>query len=378
MSKTTLRTRRGAISALAAFLLVVIVAMAAFTVDLGYLLVHQADLQRSADAAAHAAALEFRSEGEMSDIIPQVRIRASDYVLDNKVMHTLATVDMNSYNTDSNGDILVGKIDFENPRNSMTFSDIDEYNAVRVRIRRSDSRNGEVALFLARVLGCDSFALEAKSTAAVIHRVGGFSMPRPGEYVAFLPITVQEDYWESSLANGSDNWAIDLVNRTVSNGGDGAPEVSIYPSSTGSSGNFGTVNIGTSNNSTSHLGGQIRNGLSRDDLDFHGGELKLNNSGELHLTGDPGLSASIKDDLSAIRGRSVAIPLYRTVEGNGNNAVYTIVKFVGVRVMALRLTGNNKFVSVQPATVRMKNAVQATYGTGSPSEGIYSPPVIVQ
>ena len=360
-----------------ALFVVVLIAMVAFTVDVGYLLVARTDLQRAADAAAHAAVLEFRSEDSPSDVIPNVRNTARQYVEDNKILNLTATVTTNA-NNDLNGDIVVGRIDSENPRNAMTFGDTDDYNAVRVRIRRTAERNGEVPLFFARVFGHRSLALEAEATAAIFHKVGGFKVPPSGENVPFLPITIRRDFWEEGLAASNDDWAFDSVDQSISDEADGIPEVVLFPNSTGSSGNFGTLNVGISANSTSHLADKIRNGLTQADLDFHGGELALDDQGELLLTGDTGMSASIKDDLDAIAGKPVIIPLFREVDGNGDTAEFIIVEFVGVRIMAVNLSGGDKFVSAQPANVTFKGTIQAEPGLEGTSKRIYSPPIIVQ
>ena len=183
---------------LAALFLVVLIAMVAFAVDVGYLMVAQTDLQRAADAAAHAAVLEFRSESGPTVVIPRVRTLASQYVQDNKILNATATVATNPDNADPNGDIVVGRIDFEHPRNAMTFGDTAAYNAVRVRIRRSADRNGEVPLFFARVLGYQSLTLEAEATAAIIRNVSGLRVPPSGDNVPFLPITIRQDHWQRS------------------------------------------------------------------------------------------------------------------------------------------------------------------------------------
>ena len=43
------------------------------------------------------------------------------------------------------------------------------------------------------------------------------------------------------------------------------------------------------------------------------------------------------------------MPIYDTSGGNGNNAWYHVVTFASVRIVAVNLTGNNKYVVVQPA-----------------------------
>lgn len=372
------RQRRGAIAPLAAFFLVVVMAMLAFAVDLGYVMVAKTDLQRAADAAAHAAVLEYRSQSAPSTVIPSVRAKARQYVTDNEILNSAASVNLNFNNADPSGDIVVGHIDFNNPRAPMTFGDVGKFNAVRVRIRRTADKNGEVPLFFARVLGHQTLGLEAEATAAIIRNVGGFKIPGSGENVPFLPITIHEDYWEQGLAASVDDWRFDASDRTISSGSDDVPEVVLFPNDTESSGNFGTLNVGISANSTSYLSNQIRNGLSQGDLDYHGGEIALDNHGELMLTGNPGLSAGVKDDLEAIAGKPVIIPIYRDVVGNGNTANFTIVKFVGVRVMVVQLTSGTRFVSIQPANVTFKGTIQSSLGAEGTSAQIYSPPVVVQ
>lgn len=130
--------------------------------------------------------------------------------------------------------------------------------------------------------------------------------------------------------------------------------------------------------STYHIAGQIRNGLSQSDLDHHGGQLALDNSGRLNLSGNPGLIASLKDDLKAIAGKPVIIPIYRSVSEDGSKANFEIVKFVAVRIVAVNLTGGSKHVSIQPAKLTFKGVIQASQGSYGTSVDIYSPPMLVQ
>jgi hypothetical protein len=352
--------------------------MAALAIDIGRVLVAQTDLQRAADAAAHAAALEYRSDDNAHLKAIRARHVASQYVEDNPIIDSSATVSTNYFNEDRHGDIVLGRIDFDHPSQPMTFGDYAGYNAVRVRVRRTASRNGAISMAFARVLGHSGIELEAEATAAVIHNIGGFKIPQTGENVPLLPITIRDEFWADRMRDGIDEWAFDSTTQAISRSPDDVPEVVIFPNATESSGNVGTVNIGVDSNSTSFLGRQIRTGISPSDLDLHGGKLALDDSGELPLTGDPGLSAGIKNDLEAVAGRAVIIPLYRQVSGTGNTAVFTIVKFVGARIMAVNLTSGEKFVSVQPKNITSKGTIQAAPGLTDTSDMIYSPPVIVQ
>jgi hypothetical protein len=164
----------------------------------------------------------------------------------------------------------------------------------------------------------------------------------------------------------------------VTIGGDGIKEVNLFPQGTGSSGNRGTVDIGSSNNSTSDIARQIVDGITPADLAHHGGELTFDDDGELHLNGDTGISAGVKDQLTSIIGKPRIIPIFNQVVGPGNNADYTIVKFVGVRVMGVKLTGSmsSKHVTIQPCNVIAKGGKYQPGATGS--QYIYSPVWLVR
>jgi hypothetical protein len=137
----------------------------------------------------------------------------------------------------------------------------------------------------------------------------------------------------------------------VTAGPDGILEVDLYPSGSAlmPPGNRGTVDIGTQNNGTSFLVQQILHGVSAADLAPYGGQLIFSNS-NLQLDGNPGLSAALQNALNQIYGQPRAIPIFTQVSGNGANAVYTIIKFVGVRVMNVKLSGSpsQKHCTIQP------------------------------
>jgi hypothetical protein len=98
-------------------------------------------------------------------------------------------------------------------------------------------------------------------------------------------------------------------------------------------------------------------------MEHMGGSLQFNDQGTLTLEGDTGISAGMKDDLASIIGKPRIIPIYRSVSGNGNNARYTIVKFGGIRILDVDLTGSkktSKHVTIQPAKVVTKGGISST------------------
>ena len=131
-------------------------------------------------------------------------------------------------------------------------------------------------------------------------------------------------------------------------GEDGIFETNLYPK-TLAPGNRGTVDIGDSNNSTNDLARQILHGISRQDFVDLGKPLVFDEHGELHLNGDTGISAGIKDELASLIGKTRIVPIFTEVSGQGNNSVFTI-KSLKVRILDVKLTGkkSQKRVIVQP------------------------------
>jgi hypothetical protein len=192
-----------------------------------------------------------------------------------------------------------------------------------------------------------------------------------------LPFALDEQTWQALVAGTTtDNYSWNSTTKTVGAGSDGTREVNLYPQGTGSPGNRGTVDIGSSNNSTSDISRQIVYGVNASDLAHHGGKLEFDGCGTLQLNGDTGISAGVKDELESIKGQPRIIPVFRSVEGPGNNAMYTIVKFVGVRIMYVKLTGSNKQVIIQPAMLLVRGGIPAT--TQGTSSFLYSPVQLVR
>ncbi len=367
--------RRGNIIVLSAILMVIIMAFAAFACDVGYLCVIRTELQRSADAAALAAVWELADEDGPGDS------PTSDEVADRARQVAVEYAALNLVGCQAPGltedDVEVGYIaDLSDPDSPMVAYD-DEHlpNAVRVRVQRSSIINGEVPLFFARVLGYDQTAVEATSTAALRCEIKGFETPNNFN-LGIMPIALDVESWDAMMAGqGSDSYGYSAEDSSVSQSSDGVLEINLYPGDTGSAGNRGTVDIGGANNSTSDISRQIIEGISADDmiaLQETGGTLELDLNSELVLQGDTGLSAEIKDELESIVGQTRIIPLYSNVQDPGNNALYTITRFVGVRIMYVNLTGSlqNKKVLVQPCAIVASGSIPST--GGKTSEYIYS------
>lgn len=375
--------RKGTITILAAIMSIVLVGMIAFCVDLGYVLSAKEELQRSTDSAALAACWEFGqklSKGNTTTVAGNyARTTAAQYATLNRVTGSAMTLNSNTSN-DPNGDVVMGYIaDFKNSASPFVTSNPANYNAVKVKLRKNSSANGEVPYFFARIFGLEGQALSTEAIAGLIRDVKGFKAPADGTNIGILPYALDLQTWNSFVANsGTDNYRYDPSSKTVSAGSDGLVEVNLFPQGTGSPGNRGTVDIGSSNNSTADIARQIVYGISPADLAALGKPLEFDGTGKLILNGDTGISAGVKDELESIKGRPRVIPIFSTVSGNGNNAQYTIVKWQGIRIMNVKLTGSmsQKNVMIQIAPALIKGVVPATT-TGS-SNAVYSPVVLVR
>ncbi len=370
--------RRAATLVYVAVSATLLLSMGALAIDIGRMYLARAELQASADASAMAAAWALLDENrlkgltQLDQVCEQARVEAARVAGLNHIFGLSPALDANE-------DILL-----EYLRGGYAdLSDPSSFNAVQVVVRRNQQRNGPIDMLFARILGLQSKGLVCSATACFRDGVVGYRADERTGNAELMPIALRLQAWQN-LLNGSvtngDHFTFDHQTQLVTAGPDGIPELNIYPGAGGGQlppGNFGTVDIGSPNNSTADISRQIRYGITPDDLAYFGGELKLDEHGELMLNGDTGLSAGIKDDLTSIIGQARAIPLFTQVAGPGNNAEFTVVGFAGLRVLAVQLNGamRNKAVIVQPAFVVDGSTIVSDSGT---SYYVYQPVRLVQ
>lgn len=355
--------RRGSALILTALAIIPLLAMVAFAVDWGRICVTKAELQRAADSAAMAGAWELRNaKGPASRLsskaaLSAVRQAAKAYAAMNTSMGKSLHL--------QDSDIQIGYLaDARTPGGKLDTSDAEQFNTVRVSVRRDSESNGAIPMFFARILGKEEAESKATATATFIGNVAGFKKPlgggEEGPYLPMLPFALDLNTWRSALnGEGPDEWKWDANKNKFVFGSDGVPEFNLYPQDTGAAANRGIVKIGTNTPDTPHVARQILYGVSLQDWEFHNGSLTFDENGEIHLEGTPGLRATFQNELSAIRGQGRIVPIFSDVEGSGNNAIYTIVEWGGVRIIEVELTGKDKRVIVQAGEVTAAGAVPA-------------------
>jgi Putative Flp pilus-assembly TadE/G-like len=79
-------------------------------------------------------------------------------------------------------------------------------------------------------------------------------------------------------------------------------------------------------------------------------------------------SSSVRDALDISKGQVLLFPIYKTITGPGENAVYSIIGWVGFRVSGFTTTGSTSAV-YGSFTRRISEGIQATTG-GQPDYGV--------
>ncbi|MHC4879455.1 MAG: pilus assembly protein TadG-related protein [Planctomycetota bacterium] len=382
--------REGSIVVLAAAVLILVFAFTSFTVDLGFIALTRAELQNAADSAALGGAQELGQGigagpvASTSDIATDVR----------NVAESMASLnpagDLDGVYIDPAQDVRLGRIQWDAATGQWEkIWGEAPYTLVEVVAHRDrgeakdvngKSLDGPLPLFFAPVIGHENATIVTRSAAAIFPGVG-FRIDQNSSALAdILPIAIDEETWDNLMAGvGSDDYAYDVDDGGIENHADGILEANLYPS--GSSklppGNRGTVDIGSPNNSTKDLKRQILNGINAEDLSWFGGELRFDDV-PVVLNGDTGLSAGIESSLKQIIGQPRAIPVFSQVSGPGNNAMYTIVKFVGIRIMDVKLTGSpsKKRVVIQPAPFSDSTVIRGE--TTVTTDSIFTKPALIQ
>ncbi len=331
--------RKGGVLVLVAVSLIGLMLVVAYCIDYGYLLLVRTDLQRCADAAALAAAQELLPDedgNQPDDAEDNARAVAQNYANLNARSGTI---------TIATEDIEIGNYDAATVNSgSVTILSDALPNTVRVTLRLDGTVNSSVPLFFGRVIGANEASMVVTATAA-IRRPRSLAVGN-----GILPMAMDESEW-NSMSYGDE----------VVVYGDGRVEDQ-YGNQV--AGNWGTVDIGNSNNSTNDLRNQIENGLRQSDLDFMAGDTDINGDPRIPdntelppntwVNGDPGLSAGMQSALSNVIGQTRMIPIVDQISGgNGNNSEFHVVRWGVVNIVSAQLTGkkSNKHVRVRKTSI---------------------------
>lgn len=372
---------RGSIAIHFVIFLTVMFLMVAFALDIGWVYVAKAQLQHAADASAMAGAVELKNTS------PNVNGVVAEYT----GYHEAGDVTSLAV---ASGDVTVGYMyDPTNLQSEIQTGTTDPPNSVEVRLKRSSDANGTLPLFLGFVTGINDMTVQAKARATYETRIFGFSSPpgktnSAGQNVgSIIPFAVDKAAWDGPTTDNftcTPNESLGtytIIGSIQHPAGDLKKEIVLYPWGT-TSGNFGSVDIGLTNNSARDLNDQIATGINQEDLDNAGITVTMNGTeiGGIFLNqplnGDTGMTASIEN---AIKGTGaynacasqIGVPriflLYETVINPGNNATYNIVGWELGIICYANLNGSNKQIVVQKG-----GEIHAT-GSNVTGSGVFLP-----
>jgi hypothetical protein len=284
--------QRGQATVITVLFMTVLIAMSAAVLDIGSWYRADRALQATVDAAALAGA----------QALPENPVEAELLALE--------------YADKNGGEVEVTDITFSSTNNTIGTDTI------------TVDAEAPAPGFFARIFGIDEVTVGAKATA----RAGGVNQAR---YVA--PIVVHEDTVIEKLKCVPKPCEFELVYDHLKTGpgkgkddddddDDGGPDAS---------GSFGFINLtGEGGVGSSDLGDWILNGFT-----------KYMPLGQYNTsTGNPFSSNNIKGALEKRMGDNPVLlfPIYKTIQGTGDNAEYKIVGWVPFHITGMNLAGNNE------------------------------------
>jgi len=375
--------RKGAVALLACLLLIPLLAMLAFSIDAGWMVLVKTDLQNVADAAALAGAEKLQS-GYVQYYMPGQFYQYSIGVAGttNTPGSSMATAEQFAqYNKAGNVNISLLDQDivygFTDAAGNFTPSHSGFPNTVQVTVRRDSTSNGPVGLFFGGVLGTSSISMTATARATIYSGTVSTLQAIPGVQAHILPVALDYSVLDQFYKTGMSPDGTVHVNAT-----NGYPELKVYPSPGSAPGNFGLVDVGPPQNNVPAFRSWIDDGETPNDISYliTNNLLPVSMASPKNWKAGPGLKSTLltnfQDELNAPNMIPVFLAAqyptaangytYLAASGNGQNATYAIVGFVGVAISDASGSGQNMNISIQPAAIVDPTAVlQAAMPAGT-------------
>jgi Flp pilus assembly protein TadG len=360
--------------------------MLAFSIDIGYIVLANSNLQTAADAAALAGAeklqelyIQYTLPGQtcQNSILANATTNVSGSPMEaaenvascNKVGNVSVTV--------RDEDVSFGYTDAQGNYNTNYKSNNYGFpNSVTVIARRDRFANSPLSLFFGPVLGLSSKELTATATATIYSGDVNSLQAIPGVKGHILPAALDVNIWQTFYQTGM---SPDGNFHTTANG---YPELQVYPSPN-AKGSFGGLDIGTQNNvpvfDTWSTNGQTPNDIT---YFLNNNLLPVSLSGSKGWRADPNFKNLPQINYQAIIGQPYLIPLFQPVkptfgpkyqavswQGPQGNQIpmYAVVGLVGINVSEATPNGGSMTIAIQPCAIVDPTAVVASPFTAKPA-----------
>ncbi len=376
--------RRGAVAPLTALLLIPILGMMAFSIDVGYMVVTQAELQNAADAAALAGAEKLQALYVQYNL-PQQTAAQQQQIYNTATANT-GTWDSPTYTAEQFADYnQAGGVHIQVPDSDVGFwyrsgsSALQPAsypgtfpNTITVVTRRDAKANGPLRLFFGGILGTGSINLTATSSATIYAGDVTSLQVIPGVNAHILPVALDVNVWKTFYQTGNSPDGTQHLNAS-----NGMPELHVYPCPGNAPGNFALLDVGPPANNTPAFRSWIDDGQTPNDIQYllNNHLLPVSPAADTWWKGGPGLKSTLVTNFQSVMWEPNLIPLfkpyqapapnlayqtnssYQAAQGNGQGATYDIIGFVGVVVSRATSNGSNMDISIQPTAVIDPTAV---------------------
>ena len=390
------KDRTGAIIIFVATMIVVLMMFTAIVVDVGFVAVTKTQMQAADDASTLAGGTQLvKGLGVGATLTPnETTTLATATAVEYASWHRNG--DLASSYVDGPRDVRFGYATFNPATGIWTKSwGIQPFNMIGVTLHRDQGAGGagdsSLPLFFGGIYQLfpagQSTANVVTVAAAALIPGSTFSItPGSSEPSPVLPFAIDQAPWNQLVLDGisdGDEFYYDADTHAVTSGSDGVLEIKLYPEGALTSGNFGTWDAGAENNSNADTTRQILYGMNEDDFSYFNyegevGTLGASESEPLIVSADTGLSAGFKDELADIIGDTRAAAIYREQPtGVGETATYKIIKFVGIKIVDVDLTGKVKYVRIQPATL-VHGTINPDFDGDITEDSIFAPLMLIE
>ncbi len=360
------RSRRGSLLPAIAVAILVAGGTVALVMDQLWLSLAQRELQTAANAAALAAGQEMADEELLKlEFDSSVRAAAIREVAYDVATSNPAAGKKVAVNTEPHQDVRFGRPVMDSLTGQVTFIETDHSPSSVIVNAHCNRQNGNaVSLFMPYLTGQQTGNVSAFAEASVSNQIAAV---RPLEHsnVPAWPIAILEsdggdnDDWSTTveLREGSDDLSWNHKQKRLSNTSDGIPEMTLRTGTRDVAGNVCIADLGSDLHDY-RLSKQFRNGWSWENLQEFGSELSFE-QGALELKSSADFFGMPYEELKKQIGQTRIVMLYLRLDAFDPVEAHkiTATRFVAVRLLEVRSTGDEIELVVQPTVVTTRTAV---------------------